>query len=94
MRLMRSPEGFTGPVNLGNPVEFTIAELAEQIISLTNSQSPIDRMPLPQDDPKQRRPDTTLANEALDWQATTPLADGLRHTIEYFDELLSGKATA
>jgi UDP-glucuronate decarboxylase len=92
MRLMNSPEGFTGPVNLGNPDEFTIVELAEQIISLTNSQSSIKRMPLPQDDPRQRRPDTTLAEAELSWHSSTPLIDGLRHTIEYFDELLSNGA--
>jgi UDP-glucuronate decarboxylase len=91
MRLMRSPGDFTGPVNLGNADEFTIAELAEQIIALTNSQSPINRMPLPADDPRQRRPDTTQAEAVLDWRASTALVDGLRHTIEYFDELLSNK---
>jgi UDP-glucuronate decarboxylase len=89
MRLMNSPGDFTGPVNLGNPDEFTIAELAERIISLTNSQSQINRMPLPQDDPRQRRPDSALAEEVLSWHASTPLVEGLRHTIEYFDELLS-----
>jgi len=89
MRLMTSPGDFTGPVNLGNPDEFTIVQLAEQIIALTNSQSPINRMPLPADDPRQRKPDTTKAEAVLDWRASTPLADGLRHTIEYFDELLS-----
>jgi len=93
MRLIKSPQDFTGPVNLGNPDEFTIAELAEQIVSLTNSQSPINRMPLPEDDPRQRRPDTALAEEVLSWHASTPLAEGLRHTIEYFDELLSSRAT-
>jgi len=92
MRLMKSPQDFTGPVNLGNPDEFTIAELAEQVISLTNSQSTINKMPLPQDDPRQRRPDSTLAKSALSWHATTPLREGLRHTIEYFDELLSSGA--
>ena len=94
MRLIGSPEDFTGPVNLGNTDEFTILELAEQIIALTNSQSPINGMPLPADDPRQRKPDTTKAEAVLDWRASTPLADGLRHTIEYFDELLSGRATA
>lgn len=89
MRLMRSPADFTGPVNLGNPDEFTIAELAERVISLTNSQSAINRKPLPTDDPRQRRPDPSLAEEVLGWHASTPLVDGLRHTIEYFDELLS-----
>jgi len=91
MRLMNSPGDFTGPVNLGNTDEFTIAELAEQIIALTNSQSSINRMPLPADDPRQRRPDPALAEAALGWRASTPLADGLRHTIEYFDELLSSQ---
>jgi len=93
MRLMQSPRDFTGPVNLGNPTEFTIAELAEQIISLTNSQSQINRLPLPQDDPRQRRPDPALAEKVLNWHASTPLVDGLRHTIEYFDQLLSTGAT-
>jgi UDP-glucuronate decarboxylase len=94
MRLMKSPRDFTGPVNLGNPDEFTIAELAERIISLTNSKSPINRMPLPEDDPRQRRPDAALAKTVLGWHASTPLADGLRHTIEYFDELLSSQEGA
>jgi len=93
MRLMGSPQEFTGPVNLGNADEFTIAELAEQIISLTNSKSVINKLPLPADDPRQRRPDTALAEGVLDWRASTPLAEGLRHTIEYFDELLSSGAT-
>ena len=86
---MKSPADFTGPVNLGNPDEFNMAELAERIISLTNSRSPVNRLPLPQDDPRQRPPDATMAKTALDWQASTPLAEGLRHTIEFFDELLS-----
>jgi UDP-glucuronate decarboxylase len=94
MRLMNSPGDFTGPVNLGNPDEFTIAELAERIIALTNSQSTINRMPLPADDPRQRRPDPALAEAALGWHATTPLADGLRHTIEYFDELLASRPSS
>ncbi len=89
MRLMNSSQDFTGPVNLGNSDEFSIVELAERIIALTNSQSTINRMPLPADDPRQRRPDPTLAEAALGWRASTPLVDGLRHTIEYFDQLLS-----
>ena len=89
LRLMNSPSGFTGPVNLGNPVEFTIAELAERVIALTNSKSPINRLPLPADDPRQRKPDTELATQALGWQAVTPLEEGLRTTIAYFDELLA-----
>lgn len=90
-RLMNSPNGFTGPVNLGNPVEFTIAELAERVIALTNSKSQINRLPLPSDDPRQRKPDTTLATKELGWQAATPLEDGLRETIAYFDRLLASR---
>jgi UDP-glucuronate decarboxylase len=92
MRLMNTPPSFTGPVNLGNPVEFTIAALAEQVIALTNSRSTIKKMALPADDPRQRRPDTTLAEAALSWRASTPLTEGLGHTIEYFDQLLAGSA--
>jgi UDP-glucuronate decarboxylase len=88
VRLMQTSDAFTGPVNLGNPVEFTIAELAEIVVSLTGSRSRIVRKPLPSDDPRQRRPDITLAKSALDWQATTPLKDGLGKTIPYFEGLL------
>ena len=76
-------------MNLGNAEDFTIAELAEQIITLTNSRSPIIRMQLPEDDPQQRRPDTALAEGALGWRASTSLVDGLHHTIGYFDQLLA-----
>ena len=79
IRLMDSKEGVTGPINLGNPGEFTIRELAELVT----------HKPLPQDDPKQRQPNITLAKENLDWQPTVPLKDGLGHTIKYFDELLT-----
>jgi UDP-glucuronate decarboxylase len=89
VRFMATPEDFTGPVNLGNPTEFTIAELAELVIKLTNSRSQLVRKPLPSDDPRQRRPDTSLAESRLGWRATTPLAEGLKHTIAYFDELLA-----
>jgi UDP-glucuronate decarboxylase len=89
VRLMSTTDDFTGPVNLGNPEEFTIVELAERVIALTNSRSRIVKMPLPADDPRQRRPDTTLAEAKLGWRASTPLAEGLRHTIEYFDQLLA-----
>jgi UDP-glucuronate decarboxylase len=89
MRLMSTTDDFTGPVNLGNPDEFTIVELAERVIALTNSRSKIVKMPLPADDPRQRRPDATLAESKLGWRASTPLAEGLRHTIEYFDQLLA-----
>jgi UDP-glucuronate decarboxylase len=89
VRLMDTPDEFTGPVNLGNTNECSIVELAELVISLTNSRSRIVREPLPQDDPRQRRPDTGLASDVLKWTATTPLAAGLRSTIAYFDSLLS-----
>ena len=88
MRLMDTPDEVTGPVNVGNPGEFTILQLAENIIELTGSRSKIVRMPLPSDDPKQRRPDITKAQELLGWQPTTPLREGLKKTIAYFDELL------
>ncbi len=89
LALMDSPTGFTGPVNLGNPVEFTIRELAEQVVALCNSSSQIVFRPLPADDPRQRQPDITLAQEQLGWAPTVGLEDGLRRTIEYFDTLLS-----
>jgi len=84
IRLMESDEGMTGPVNLGNPAEFTIRELAEEVLRQTGSKSPIIADPLPQDDPKQRQPDITLAKERLGWKPTVPLAEGLAPTIEYF----------
>lgn len=83
-RLMRSPEGFTGPVNIGNPGEFTMLELAEKVIRLTGTSSKIVHRPLPADDPKQRRPDISLAKEALGWEPTVMLEEGLQRTIEYF----------
>src|SRR5262249_51386778 len=88
IRLMKSPEGFTGPVNLGNPREFTIKQLAELAIEMTGSRSNLAYLPLPQDDPKQRQPDITLARERLDWEPTVPLREGLKHTIAYFQRLL------
>jgi UDP-glucuronate decarboxylase len=91
LALMASPADFTGPVNLGNAVEFTIGQLAELVIALTNSRSKIVRLPLPSDDPRQRQPDPALAEAALDWRATTPLEAGLRKTIEYFDGLVSAR---
>lgn len=91
IRLMNSPERLTGPVNLGNPNEFTIKQLAELAIEMTGSKSKLSFMPLPQDDPKQRRPDINLAKDRLGWEPSVPLREGLRHTIEYFDRLLSGK---
>ena len=89
LKLMATPDDVTGPVNLGNAAEFTIAQLAELVIELTNSSSKIVRNPLPADDPKQRRPDTTVAESKLGWTAKTPLAEGLKQTIPYFDRLLS-----
>ncbi len=88
MRLMNTDDDFTGPVNLGNPVEFTIRELAEQVIELTGSRSRLDFQPAPMDDPKQRQPDIALAREKLGWVPQVQLAAGLRNTIEYFDKLL------
>ncbi len=86
--LMNLPEKFTGPVNLGNPVEKTIVELANMIIELTGSGSKIVFKPLPSDDPVRRRPDIKLATEKLDWAPNVELETGLRNTIGYFDELL------
>ena len=82
--MMNSPEGFTGPVNIGTPQEFTILQLAETTIRMTGSASPIKFRPLPQDDPLQRRPDITLARERLDWEPKIPLSEGLEKTIAYF----------
>jgi UDP-glucuronate decarboxylase len=84
IRLMDSPEKFTGPVNLGNPDEFTILKLAEKVIRLTASSSEIQFLPLPQDDPLQRRPDITLAAAQLDWAPSIGLEEGLKKTIAYF----------
>ncbi len=93
IRLMETGDDVTGPVNLGNPGEFTIRELAELVIELTGSASKIVHQPLPIDDPKQRRPDISRAQELLDWRPTVPLRDGLARTIAYFDALL-GEAHA
>jgi len=89
LRLMDSPKGFTGPVNLGNPGEFTMIALAETILRLTGSSSPLVMKPLPVDDPRQRCPDISLARDTLGWQASTPLEDGLKKTIAYFEDLLA-----
>jgi len=86
-RLMNSPDDFTGPVNIGNPGEYTILELADKIITLTGAKSTIVYKPLPQDDPLQRRPDITLAREKLGWNPVTDLENGLRRTIDYFKNL-------
>lgn len=88
IRMMDSPDDFTGPVNLGNPGEFTIRELAEKVIDLSGSSSKITYKPLPSDDPKQRKPDIGLARETLDWTPAIQLETGLARTIEYFERLL------
>ena len=87
IRLMASPEDFTGPVNLGNPNEITILELAEKIIALTGSASKIERRPPAPDDPAQRKPDIGLAREIFGWEPKVPLQEGLQKTIEYFREM-------
>ena len=87
VKLMNSSDGFTGPVNIGNPGEFTIRQLAELVIELTGSASKLEFMPLPADDPMQRCPDVTLAHNELDWQPTIQLREGLLKTIAYFREL-------
>ena len=88
IRLMGSDDGFTGPVNLGNPVEFTILELARKVVEMTGSESAVEFNPLPQDDPRQRQPDITLARQELGWEPTVKLEDGLAKTIPYFKWLL------
>jgi UDP-glucuronate decarboxylase len=88
IRMMNTREEFTGPVNLGNPVEFTIMELAEKVIQLTNSKSKIVRMPLPPDDPTQRQPDISLAKRELNWEPKIPLEEGLKKTIDYFASII------
>ncbi len=92
IRLMNSPDSFTGPVNLGNPVEITILELAKMIIELTGSNSRIEFLPLPENDPRRRRPNITLAKEKLSWEPKTDLKTGLIKTIEYFRGILDEKA--
>ncbi|QFT76308.1 UDP-glucuronic acid decarboxylase family protein [Erythrobacter sp. THAF29] len=88
MRLMETDETVTGPVNLGNPGEFTIKELAEKVIAMTGSRSKLTFLDLPSDDPKQRRPDIAKAKELLDWQPTIQLEEGLAKTIAYFEKRL------
>ena len=89
IRLMHSPDELLGPVNLGNPGEFTIRELAEKVIEMTGSRSRLEFKPLPSDDPVQRCPDISLARDKLDWEPKVELDEGLRKTITYFDELLA-----
>lgn len=92
IRLMDSDKAVTGPINIGNPREFTILQLAETVIKLTGSKSQILNKPLPQDDPRKRRPDISMAMETLHWQPTVKLEDGLGPTIEYFREEISNLA--
>ena len=89
IRLMATPDDFSGPVNTGNPNEFTIKELAEKVIELTGSSSRLEYQPLPGDDPTQRQPDISLAKEALGWEPAVQLEAGLKNTIPYFDSLIS-----
>jgi UDP-glucuronate decarboxylase len=84
IRTMATPDSFLGPVNLGNPVEFSIIDLAKMVIRMTKSPSKIIFNPLPQDDPTQRKPDISLAGEMLGWHPKIQMEDGLRKTIEYF----------
>lgn len=91
IRMMNAPD-FTGPVNLGNPGEFTIGELAEKVLAMTGSRSQIVYKPLPENDPQRRRPDITLAGEKLGWAPTVPLDEGLARTIDYFRSELAGEA--
>jgi UDP-glucuronate decarboxylase len=87
IKLMESSADFLGPVNIGNPVEFTIRELAELVIEMTGSRSRLVELPLPSDDPTQRRPDIRLAQSKLDWSPKVPLSEGLQHAISYFRRL-------
>jgi len=91
VKMMNSRDEFTGPVNLGNPREFTILELAEKIINLTGSNSKIVYKPLPEDDPIQRQPNVDLAKEELNWEPKIPFEEGIKKTIDYFERLLSNE---
>ena len=86
--MMASPKAFTGPVNIGNPNEFTIRELAEKVIELTGSKSKLINKPLPPDDPMMRQPDISLAKKELKWQPTIQLEEGLIKTINYFKQVI------
>ena len=92
VRLMSSDDIITGPINIGNPTEFTILQLATQVIELTGSRSRIVHRPLPQDDPRQRRPDISKAHETLSWSPRTTLNEGLKRTIAYFKDLLQDQS--
>ena len=94
IKMMNSPDEFVGPVNLGNPDEFSVLELAKKITEITGSKSKIVFRPLPQDDPLQRQPDISMAKEKLDWQPVIKLDEGLKKTVEYFDKILTNENTA
>ena len=94
VRFMETPKDVIGPINLGNPVEFTVYELAETVIALTGSRSRLVQLPLPADDPRQRQPDITLARSTLSWEPKIELETGLRRTIEYFDRILRKRPRA
>jgi len=87
IRMMNSEEGFTGPVNIGNPGEFTIMQLAELVMEAAGNTCTVSHKPLPADDPLQRQPDIALAKEKLDWEPTVPLRDGLKKTVEWFKSI-------
>jgi UDP-glucuronate decarboxylase len=91
IRLMNSPAGVTGPVNLGDPGEFTVLELAMKVLACSGSGSSVEHLPLPTDDPVRRRPDITLARELLGWEPTVRLDEGLERTVEYFRQTLGGE---
>jgi UDP-glucuronate decarboxylase len=88
IKLMATPDSFTGPVNLGNPIEVSVGDLAEKIIKMTRSKSKLVYLPLPEDDPKQRKPDISLAMKVLDWKPVVDLETGLARTIEYFSKMI------
>ena len=92
VRLMDTGDSVAGPINIGNPSEFSIRELADLVIEMTGSRSHVVHRPLPEDDPRQRRPDISRAREFLSWAPRTPLNEGLKHTIAYFDKLLSDQS--
>ena len=94
MRLMVSPPDVTGPINIGNTREYTILQLAEMIVEITGSRSEIVRLPIPQDDPRQRQPDITKAREVLGWEPTVPAQQGLERTVAYFREFLGAEIAA
>jgi UDP-glucuronate decarboxylase len=89
IRMMQSSDDFTGPVNVGNPAEFTMLELAENVLRLVDSKSRLTFRPLPSDDPRQRQPDIALARSKLGWEPKVSLEDGLKETIHYFRKVLA-----